>query len=139
MGLIVDASVAVKWFIDESDSDAARLLLDGRTGLLAPDLLVAEVCNAAWRRARTGDISHAQFRAIANRIIRTPVEIRPTAPLAPAAASIALALDHPIYDCFYLALATVERARLVTDDDRFLAKLRGTPWQDHAIVLGGLG
>jgi predicted nucleic acid-binding protein len=136
MGLIVDASVAVKWFIDETDSEAAHLILDREAGLLAPDLLVVEVCNTAWRRARLGDISPAQCRAIADRIVKTPVEMRPNATLAPAAASIALALDHAIYDCFYLALAESEGLRLVTADRRFLAKLAGTRWQDHAVVLG---
>jgi predicted nucleic acid-binding protein len=135
MGLIVDASVAVKWFIDESDSEAAHLILDRDEVLLAPDLLVVEVCNTAWRRARIGDISQAQCRAIADRILQTPVGLRPTAPLAPSAATIALALDHAIYDCFYLALAELEGARLVTADRRFLAKLPGTRWQDHAILL----
>jgi len=60
MGLIIDASVVVKWFIDESDSEAAHLILDRDEVLLAPDLLVVEVCNTAWRRSRIGDISQAQ-------------------------------------------------------------------------------
>ena len=135
MGLIIDASVAVKWFIDESDSEAAHLILDRDEVLLAPDLLVVEVCNTAWRRSRIGDISQAQCRAIADRVLKTPVTLRPTAPLAPAAAAIALALDHAIYDCFYLALAEIEGMRLATADRRFLAKLPGTHWQDHAILL----
>jgi predicted nucleic acid-binding protein len=134
MGLIIDASVAVKWFIHESDSEAARLILDRDEVLLAPDLLVVEVCNTAWRRSRIGDISQAQCRAIADRILKTPVGLRPTAPLAPAATAIALALDHAIYDCFYLALAEIEGMRLATADRRFLAKLAGTRWQDHAVL-----
>ena len=138
MGLIVDASVAVKWFIDETASEAAHLILDREPDLLAPDLLVVEVCNAAWRRTRSGDISQAQCRAIADRITKAPVELRATASLAPAATSIALALDHAIYDCFYLALAEVERVRLVTADRRFLVKLAGTRWQEHAVMLGSL-
>ena len=39
----------------------------------------------------------------------------------------------------YLALAAAEGIRLVTGDPQFLDKLPGTPWQDHAVVLGGLG
>jgi predicted nucleic acid-binding protein len=126
MGLIIDASVAVKWFIHESDSEAACLILDRDEVLLAPDLLVVEVCNTAWRRSRIGDISQAQCRAIADRVLKTPVGLRPTAPLTPAATAIALALDHAIYDCFFLALAEIEGMRLATADRRFLAKLAGT-------------
>jgi predicted nucleic acid-binding protein len=138
MGLIVDASVAVKWFIDETDSEAAHLILDREAGLLAPDLLVVEVCNTAWRRTRIGDISRAQCRAIADRIVETPLELRPTVSLAPVATAIALAVDHAIYDCFYVALAELEGLRLVTADRRFVAKLAGTRWQDRVVMLDRL-
>jgi predicted nucleic acid-binding protein len=70
--------------------------------------------------------------------VRSPTELskRRSRRLVSAAASIALALDRAIYNCFYLALAVVEGMRLVTADLRFLAKLPATPWQDHAVRLG---
>ena len=52
MTLVVDASVALKWFVDEDGSDRAVALLDGDEPLIAPDLVVAEVCNAAWKSLR---------------------------------------------------------------------------------------
>ncbi len=45
--VVVDASVALKWFVDEAGSNQARLLLIRDLSLVAPDLIVAEVCNAA--------------------------------------------------------------------------------------------
>jgi len=42
-------------------------------------------------------------------------------PLAVPALTIAHDLDHPIYDCFYLALAERERAPLISADKRLLA------------------
>ena len=56
MTLVVDASVACKWFVAESGSDAAAALLAGDQMLLAPDLIVPEVCNAAWSKLRRGEI-----------------------------------------------------------------------------------
>lgn len=47
MTFVVDASVAVKWFIEDNDSARARQLLAGDEALIAPDLVIAEVCNAA--------------------------------------------------------------------------------------------
>jgi predicted nucleic acid-binding protein len=47
MILVVDASVACKWFVEEDGSQAAEALLDSGSTLLAPDLLVPEVCNVA--------------------------------------------------------------------------------------------
>lgn len=58
MSLVVDASVALKWFLaDETGADRALAIIRDEMALAAPDLLVAEVCNAAWRLARLGRIS----------------------------------------------------------------------------------
>ena len=54
MTLVVDASVACRWFVEEEGSVQAEALLTGDEGLVAPDLIIAEVCNAAWRKLRTG-------------------------------------------------------------------------------------
>ena len=129
MALIVDASVAIKWFIDEPGSEVARRLWRDEPDLLAPDLLVPEVCNAAWRKVRLGESHPAQAKQIADRLRRGVLALRPTAPLASRALELALALDHPVYDCFYLALAEVEQVGLVTADRRLESRLRDTSWQ----------
>ena len=82
MALIVDASVAIKWFIDEPGSDAARRLWQDEPELLAPDLIVPEVCNAAWRKVRLGQSRPAQAQRIAARLRQGVLEFRPTAALA---------------------------------------------------------
>lgn len=128
MALIVDASVAIKWFVDEPGSGVARQLWRDQPDLLAPDLMVLEVCNAAWRKVRLGQASRAQAEQIAERLRQGIVDLRPTAPLAPRATEIALTVDHPVYDCFYLALAEREGAELVTADQRLNERLRRTAW-----------
>ena len=70
MTLIVDASVAIKWFIDEPGSEVARRLWRDEPDLLAPDLLVPEVCNAAWRKVRLGESHPVQAEQIADRLRR---------------------------------------------------------------------
>jgi predicted nucleic acid-binding protein len=128
MALIVDASVAIKWFIEEPGSAAARRLWQGEPDLLAPDLIVPEVCNAVWRKVRLGQSDPAQAAEIARRLHHGVLELRPTAPLAPRAVALALDLDHPVYDCFYLSLAEAEKAELVTADQRLEGRLRNTSW-----------
>jgi predicted nucleic acid-binding protein len=128
MGVVLDASVVVKWFIDEQESEAARGVLASGRRLLAPELLIAEVGNAAWRRARLGEIPLEQAVATAEQVGRSPIEFRPLAALARRAIEMAASLDHPIYDCFYLALAEQLDAMLVTADDRLLSRLQGTAW-----------
>lgn len=60
MRIVVDASVAVKWFVLEANSEHARRLLDSDATLVAPDLIVAEIATAMWKRQRVGDISPEQ-------------------------------------------------------------------------------
>jgi predicted nucleic acid-binding protein len=129
--LVVDASVAIKWLIDEPDSELADQLLDGAHDFLAPELIIPEVLSAAWRRRRLGEIADAQFDDIVVRVADGMIACQPLRPLAPAAGAIARQLDHSVYDCFYLALAQAEEAPLVTADRRLLAVVRGT-------VLAGL-
>jgi predicted nucleic acid-binding protein len=63
-------------------------------------------------------------------------ELAPSAPLAGRALAIANAFAHPAYDCFYLALAELRGAQMVTDDRRLLARLATTPWARKFMKLG---
>ena len=81
MKLVVDASVAIKWMIDEQDSDLADRLLDGGHDFLAPELIIAEVISAAWKQRRLGSIGDAQYDEIVIRIADGPIVYRPLRPL----------------------------------------------------------
>ncbi|OYU16253.1 MAG: VapC toxin family PIN domain ribonuclease [Alphaproteobacteria bacterium PA4] len=116
--MIVDASVAVKWLIDEPGSDAAdRLLVGG--GLGSPDLIFAEVANTLWKAWRRGDF--AELPGGIATLADCFQHVMPCATLMMPAARLAVELDHPAYDCFYLAMAIAEDVPLVTADRRFLA------------------
>jgi len=128
-GIVVDASVAVKWVITEAFSENAARLLEASFSLLAPELLYAETTSALWSLARRGDISDQDARealaVIADAPIDVPVSMRL---LMPAATRLARDLDHPVYGCFYLALALQEQYPLVTADKRFHERVRGHPY-----------
>jgi predicted nucleic acid-binding protein len=57
--------------------------------------------------------------------------------LLPAAMSMALELEHPIYDCFYLAAATQKDTHVVTADRRFFEKAASHPTLSDRLVLLG--
>ena len=59
MRLVVDASVAVKWLVEEELSEAADNMLDGRHELHAPRLMASEVSNTLWRKAKLGEIERS--------------------------------------------------------------------------------
>ncbi|MCC6467785.1 MAG: type II toxin-antitoxin system VapC family toxin [Alphaproteobacteria bacterium] len=136
MTLIVDASVGLKWFSDEDDTDRALALLGTSERLIAPDLVVSEICNGAWRLVRVKEMREMQLASIAPALAATFDELFPSMPLAGRALAIARSLDHPVYDCFYLALSELTDAAVVTADERLLRRIKGTAWKSRARPLG---
>jgi predicted nucleic acid-binding protein len=128
MEIVIDASVAVKWFIEEPGTAAAKEHLGSEARLVAPDLVVAEVCNALWARVRRGWIEEMQARVAVDLVARCYEELVPAASLRERAFAMALELGQPVYDCFYLALAERRRTQLVTADSRLLTRLKGSPF-----------
>ncbi|AQR62548.1 hypothetical protein BZG35_13510 [Brevundimonas sp. LM2] len=120
MRLVVDSSVAVKWFVTEAQSDEAQAVLDHE--LIAPQLLVAECANVFWKKARKHEMTPGQAM-IAAANVSGVVELMGLSNLVMRAVDLANRLPHPAYDCFYLALAEMERCPLVTADDRLRRKL----------------
>ncbi|MCW2243497.1 type II toxin-antitoxin system VapC family toxin [Azospirillum canadense] len=115
--MIVDASVAVRWYAVDDWTPSAQALMNVPGTLLAPDFFVAEVANALWKLARAGHVQDAQAEAGLEQLPRV-VSLEPAAPLALRAFSIARMLNHSVYDCLYLALAERHGERLVTLDKR---------------------
>ena len=121
MSLIVDASVAVKWVTEEENSDRAEELFVADGALVAPELVLAEVGNALWKKFRNGRLEADQAVRAVHRMPAFFGLLVPSFELASAAMRLSTTLDHPIYDCFYLALAEREAAPIVSADRKLLA------------------
>jgi predicted nucleic acid-binding protein len=137
MIVVIDASVAVKWFIQEPDRAAARQLLEPGKRLIAPELLVAEVASALWKRAMAGESDVRQAPLTAASLPRFFARLVSLAPLATRSLEIAAELRHPVYDCFYLALAESEDTVVVTADRRLIGRLAGSRWDGLCRPLAG--
>jgi predicted nucleic acid-binding protein len=127
MTLIVDASVAIKWCVEEEGADAAHALLT-RQPLRAPDLIAAEVANTLWKKGRRGEVGPEQLAFAFETSMRLIDELVSTKDLAERALEIAATLDHPVYDCFYLALAEMRHETFITADKRLLSRLSQGGW-----------
>jgi predicted nucleic acid-binding protein len=118
---VVDASVAVKWFVPEVHSREAEVLLGPAHVLLAPDLLYAEVGNALWKKTRRGELRPDEARLVLGGLRRVALQLTPTHVLVEAALDVALRADCTVYDGVYLALAVHHDCPLVTADRRLRA------------------
>ena len=135
MRLVVDASVAVKWLIAEDDSDVARELAASGEDLHAPRLMASEIANALWRKARLGEIERGDAGAMLAWVPDMPVRWDADEAVGADAVRLALALDRPVYDFVYLALAHRIGGLVVTADLRFANTLATTEHGEAVVTL----
>jgi predicted nucleic acid-binding protein len=133
--IVIDASVAMKWVLSESDSDAAVALRDDE--LIAPVLWLAEAANALWRHARLGDITADEASMCLSELVNAPVASLPIEPHLAHALRLATEIGHPVYDCLYLALALHHRSHVVTADRRFVSVATQPGLSGRVRLLGG--
>ena len=133
--LVVDSSVALKWFLREHDTDKADQVLAAGGDLLAPDFLLAEVANGLRRRQRAGTISAVDVQHAISGLASVFTELLPVESLIVSALRNSQVLNHSIYDCVFLAASQLRNAPLVTADSAFAAKLAGTPDAQNVILL----
>ena len=133
MTLVIDASVALKWVIDEPGSEKADILLNA--AMIAPDLFQAEIGHVLTRHVRRTRLSAEQARSGFSEIM-SRVALLPMRALGEVALEISLALRHSMHDCYYLAAAEASGRPLVTADAVFVAKLRGMGRGELVYLLG---
>lgn len=117
--VVVDASVAVKWFFPEPHAQAARQVLSGRRTLLAPELIWAEVANVLWKRVQREELTPEAAQQILQDFKRFPLHTYPIKTLLEPAWRLAVERRISVHDGLYLALAVSRECKLVTADRPF--------------------
>ena len=123
--LILDASVAVKWFTMEPLRDKALIIrnkyVNGELDLEAPSLLYYEVANALRYNPRFGiEEVRSAVRALEDLAI-TIYDFK--GELASRAVELAYRFGITIYDAAYVALAAMRNATLYTADKEVVVKV----------------
>jgi predicted nucleic acid-binding protein len=128
---VLDASVAVKCFLDEEGSAAARRAVLARPDWISPDLIFLEVASVALKTVRRGLLEPALAARMVAGVGGLLVEAVPSVELYKAAFRLAADQGFSAYDAAYIALAKARDIQLVTADLK-LARLA------EAAGLGGL-
>ena len=136
MSVVIDASVALKWVLDEPGKEAADALLEAE--LIAPSLWLLEAANALWRRTQRGEINDEEAKERLTELYNAPVTTTTIENDLLAAADLANVLGHPVYDCLYLAMAIRENTYVVTADSRFHAAVDRSPTLKGAVRIIGV-
>lgn len=124
--IVVDASVAIKWFLPEVHAGNAAQLLQKNLQLIAPDLFLAEVGNILWKKNRLKELALETATEILDNFKKLPINIYESEPLLDIAWQIATTYQCAVYDSLYVALAKTEKCLLVTADQTLINILRST-------------
>ena len=127
--VVVDASLAVKWVLKESDSEVAlelaREWVTTETRPIAPGLILVEATNVLHRRALQGHFSQSQAKQLLLMLLSIDIEIRESPQIHIQALELAQELQMPaVYDTHYLALAEILECDLWTADERFFNSVK---------------
>lgn len=132
---VVDASVAVKWFVEETESSVADELSASPHRLIAPRLIIAEVANTLSRKVIAGLMSATQARDHLRSLPFYLDSIIEIDHLIEPALEKACVIRHPIYDMIYVEAARRLDTKVITADRRLIAKLAGTDLARFATPL----
>ena len=130
--VVVDTSIAIKWVLQESDSDIAETMLiewsSNGVVILAPALLTYEVTNALYKKARKGEITFETATEALTKVLLSGVALNFSQDSNLGRRAIELAHQFGLtatYDAHYLALAEREGCELWTADTRMWNSIRG--------------
>jgi len=123
--VVVDASVAVKWFLPESGeayAAEALALLDKydekEVGIVVPDLFYVEIASAIWKAVRVGRVSRGFGDQALSLLTQREFITVPSMKLLDNAFQIATTHGRTVYDSLYVALAVQTNSQLITADER---------------------
>jgi predicted nucleic acid-binding protein len=133
-GYVVDASVAVKWFIREREQDREAALnlrgrhIQGQTRMIVPELFLLEVPNAV-KAGRKG--TEEELDQVLKTLMDLDLQVeRHSETVLRKTNAVAWAYNMTWYDAVYVALAEILGFPCVTADDALLRKMKG-----HSIVI----
>ncbi len=135
---VIDASVAIKWFIPEIHSDAALRAWHIGHRLDIPAFLFLELGNVLTKKIRRQELSSTECDAILKELKHLPLHRHADDQLFPAAYRLALDTHRSLYDCLYLALAEVVDGIMVTADQKFCTALANGPYAHRVLWVEDL-
>ena len=129
MSYVIDASVAVKWFVREPLHTKALQLIESAEQLHAPDWIVQEIAHAVFKKWRDGEIDAGQARTAIRSTPGFLTELYPSMDFTDRALAIAITVGHPVYDCLYIACAEAVSGIVITADNQLCNAVAETAFE----------
>jgi predicted nucleic acid-binding protein len=121
LACVLDASAAVRLTLGDAAASGLAESIRSAALVLAPELMLTEVANTFWKLQRADQIAGLNPQQLLLDARELVDRVEPDRHLQAEALALACHLNHPVYDCLYLALARREAATLVSADRRLNA------------------
>lgn len=133
--LVVDASVVIKWFVPEVDTENAAAILESGQELWTPDLAVSEIGNILWKKFRLKELTKKEIFTIGKELNNVPIRIQNSIELVEATLEIATVFDRTFYDSLYLALAVQLDCEFITADRKLFNVISNSELRENIFLL----
>ncbi|MBD2551390.1 type II toxin-antitoxin system VapC family toxin [Microcystis elabens FACHB-917] len=121
LACVLDASAAVRLTLGDAAASGPVESIRTATLVLAPELMLTEVANTLWKLQRADQLAGLNPQQLLLDARELVDRVEPDRHLQAEALALACHMNHPVYDCLYLALARREAATLVSADRRLNA------------------
>jgi len=121
LACVLDASAAVRLTLGDAAASGLAESIQSASLVLAPELMLTEVANTLWKLQRADQLAGLNPQQLLLDARELVDRVEPDRHLQAEALALACHLNHPVFDCLYLALARREAATLVSADRRLNA------------------
>lgn len=132
---VIDACVAIKWFLPETNYQKAVDILSSHNRLYAPDLFEVEMDSIITKKVRQRLIEPDEAYNIYEEIRNIPIQIISYSLIGKLAFDLSVALPITQYDACYLAVAIEYGEKVISADMRFVRGMTGTPFAKYVNAL----
>lgn len=134
--LVIDASVALKWVINENQSDEALILLDQLDTIVCPEIFFIEIDAVLTKRVRMRELTIAEAKEKKGYFRRLPCQLIPANKIGDEAFELSTIFNLSYYDALYLVTSIKYERVLYTADIRFFNAVQNTLYKNNIQILG---
>ena len=132
---VIDACVAIKWFLSERGYEKAGALLKTHNKMIAPDLFFIEMDAIVTKKVRQKLVDRDDAYKIYQEIRNIQFEVIPYNLISKIAFDLLSTLSITQYNACYLSAAIEFDQKLYTADKRFFKEMKGTPFEGYIKYL----
>lgn len=132
---VIDACVAIKWFLPETGYKNAGAILRKHNKMIAPDLFFVEMDAIITKKVRQKLTEREDASNIYDEVRNIPFQVVPYTLISKIAFDLSSALSITQYDACYLSVAIEFDQKVYTADKRFFNGMKNTPFKHHMVLV----